>query len=117
MKRRFLRDWEFYLAHIDVFTFCGEEVKAFPYSEAGLSAKECFYKWDSTGCIFPCKEPELLRKVIITKKAINFQIKQWAEGWQDVGESLNFYLSTFTSPPNWVANSIVNQLKQQLARP
>ena len=49
----------------------------------GLSAKECFYLWDSKGKIELCKEPELYYKILKCKGGINFNIKMWSQGRAD----------------------------------
>lgn len=106
------RDFKFYLEHKDAFTFCGTDLAVIPQCETGKSAEYCFIQFDTTGKIPPCSQPELLRDVIRTKKAINFQIKQWVEGWVDMREPVDYYLAEFNRPPTWVRKAIINQLKK-----
>jgi len=105
----FDNDWNFYVRHIGKFTFSAEAVPLQPLDPNGKSAKECFFRFDSTGKWLPCKEPELLRDVLTTKKSINFQIKQWVEGAYDILEGPDYYLAEFDNPPEWVKNSLINQ--------
>lgn len=77
----FNRDYEYYLKYKDVFNFdgsLGTEDKVI-YSAEGSTAKECFWKFDSTGKIIPTKEPDLLYQIFKCKGSINFNIKMWAE--------------------------------------
>lgn len=83
-SKRFEQDYQFYLSSIGVFDFCGTlnpKFEAVPNGER--TAKECFYLIDSRGKNTPCSEPELLNQLLLTKAAINFQIKQWAEGFAE----------------------------------
>lgn len=104
----FERDWEFYLKNSDKFTFCGENIE-WPFDVNGLSAKECFFIYDSRGEIKKSCEIELLIKILTTKKAINLQIKQWAEGMYDMGEPIEYYLKEFIEAPHWVEDGLRKQ--------
>lgn len=108
------------MRHVDLpnnkFTFCGGSVKDFEYDENGFSAKQVFYKMDSSGEKLPCREPELLRKVIVFKKSLNFHIKLWVEGFEDMRMSIDDYMSEFDDPPDWVRKSFQNQLKKRMTK-
>lgn len=86
-SKGFERSYKFYYNNINNFTFCGtaEADREFvAISDInGRTAKECFMRIDSNGINLPCCEPELLNKLLLCKAAINFQIKQWAEGRAD----------------------------------
>lgn len=118
-KKQFERDFNFYFAQKDKFTFAGSDIKSyyniqfpediiekqisqdleipvfvdivykFPYSLAGKSAKECFYDLDSSGKNNICSEPKLFVELLICKAAINLQIKSWAESRAEYTLSLN----------------------------
>lgn len=109
-SNNFERDFNFYNDNKEKFTFCGEEVLSFPYDKNGLSAKDVFYKFDSTGKLLPTKEPELARLLLQCKKAINFQIKQWVEGYDDCLIGREEYLNEFIGEyPEWINKSFINQ--------
>jgi hypothetical protein len=77
---KFERDYNFYLNNINNFTFSGSLNRTLLIDlDKGLSAKECFYKLDSTGMLFPTKEPDLLFKIFKCKESVNFQIKEWSK--------------------------------------
>lgn len=83
-SNRYNEVFDFYYRNIGVFDFCGTlnpKYEAIP--SGSLSAKECFYLIDSQGVNKPCSEPELLNKLLLTKAAVNFQIKEWAQGRAD----------------------------------
>ena len=107
---RFEEDYLFYLANKDKFKFCGTDVQEFPFDENGIDAKEAFYIFDSTGNRKPTNQPDLVKQLIICKKAVNWQIKQWVLGWHDMLEPLSTYIKEFICPPDWVTKSINNQL-------
>lgn len=106
---QFETDWNFYLQNKDKFIFCGEDVLLWEYNEKGNTAKECFYKFDSTGKKTPCTEPALLRAIVICKKSINWHIKQYAEGCADGLFFFNELINEFISPPEWVEKALRNQ--------
>jgi len=103
--------------HIDLpedkFTFCGSKVESVEYDEEGYPAKEVFYMLDSRGEVYPCKEPELLRKVIQFKKSLNFHIKMWVDGYEDMFMGVDEFLKEFDNPPEWVGKSFRGQLKKK----
>ena len=80
-SKNFERDYNFYLNNLDNFNFCGTLTpnhSAIPDNN-GFSAKDVFYSIESNGINKPCKEPDLLNKLLLCKSSVNFQIKQWAE--------------------------------------
>lgn len=80
-SKNFERDYQWYLKNLDEFNFCGTLNSKYEAISGGTrSAKECFYCIESEGKNYPCAEPELLNRLLLTKASINFQIKQWAEG-------------------------------------
>jgi hypothetical protein len=98
---QFERDYEFYLRNANKFNFAPYQpfIEA---SESGDDAKYCFWKLDSTGKLLPCNEPELLRSLLICKKSLGFHLKMWAEGFEDMGEEIDYYMAEFICPPDWV---------------
>jgi len=79
-SEKFERDYNWYLKYKDIFTFDGHYNKEIKEDyNYGLSAKECFYKFDTNGIMLNTKEPKLLSKIFKCKGSINFNIKMWAE--------------------------------------
>ena len=134
-SKKFNKDWEFYLTNLHrkstdpeydqyldpeqfanqkeyMFTFSGSSTVLQPIVESGYYAKEAFYLMDSKGGTYDCREPELLRDVLVLKKGINFQIKQWVEGYNDMFMGVDVYISEFINPPSWLRKSFVNQLSR-----
>jgi hypothetical protein len=106
----FEKDFNFYMANKEKFIFCGEQVAPFPFAANGPSAKEAFYKFDSTGKILACAEPELATALLRCKKAINFQLKQWVEGYDDCLIAIHEYLTEFLGEaPPWIERAFRNQ--------
>lgn len=85
-NKSFERDFDFYSRCItnDDFMFAGEKVVYDNFSATGLSAKDTFYQIDTFGKFPATSEPELVASLLIAKKGINLQIKQWAEGMAEV---------------------------------
>lgn len=102
----FERDWNFFLANRHRLTFCGEHVPPPQPSDGGLSAKEFFYRLDSLGSKatsdLSCREPDLLVEIVRFKKALNLQIKMWADGFSDFLEPVSYYMNELNVPPPWV---------------
>lgn len=81
-SKRFEEDYLFYTSNLDNFCFAPLDVKSkykLINSEDGETAKYCFYKFDSEGRVIPCREIELLEKLLITKASVNFHIKLYAD--------------------------------------
>jgi hypothetical protein len=49
----------------------------------GIDAIEAFDLFDTQGKKNPCREPEKLQAILLGKAALNFHIKNWAEGIND----------------------------------
>lgn len=49
------------------------------FAPSGVSAMECWFAKDAHGKTLPCREPELLDKVLRGKASVNLQVKLWAE--------------------------------------
>ena len=111
VSKQFERDWNFYTANADKFNFCGEAISIQPHDVDGLTAKKCFHALDSTGQSRPCKEPELLRSIVMCKKSVNLHIIMWAEGFENVCIGVPELLREFVEPPEWVGRALVNQVK------
>ena len=109
------RDFYFYVMNADKFNFCGEEVNLrHLYDLNGLGSLECYAIFDSKGIWKPCKETTLLENVIRAKKSINFQIKQWVEGYEDCLMGIPEYMKSFEGDiPDWVETAFRNQLKRK----
>jgi hypothetical protein len=85
-SKEFERDYEWYLKNLDTFNFDGANtyinkkgLDIIVPNEEGLTAKECFYLYDSQGIIEPCREPELYKQLLKCKGSVNLHIKMWAE--------------------------------------
>ena len=42
----------------------------------------------------------------ICKSSINWHIKNWAEGYEDMKEPFETYMKEFINPPAWVAKAL-----------
>lgn len=85
-SENFLSMFYFYLAiyENDIATFCGVDVQV-DYDPKGSDAKVGFKEYDNgifIGTPFSC-EPEILKKVIIGKKAWGLLVNEWAGGIAD----------------------------------
>lgn len=114
----FERDYKFYLSNLDNFTFSGNpnekhQSKIITDFDHGVSAKQSFACFDSTGKIVPTSEPELLFSVFQTKASVNWHIKQWS--WmiknyllypKELEETINEHQC-----PSWVLKAVYQQLK------
>lgn len=49
------------------------------------NALRVFVEYESTGKLRPTRQPRLLRAVLEGKADLNRQIRDWADGWCDVG--------------------------------
>lgn len=105
-SNRFNEDYAFYLANRKKFTFCGQLIPDFVYNKDGIDAKEAFFQLDTYGKTQECSEPELLREILRCKKAVNWQIKEWVEGFYDMCEPFSYYIKSFINPPSWVLDSL-----------
>jgi hypothetical protein len=85
-SKEFERDYEWYLKNLDTFNFDGTNtyinkkgLDIIVPNEQGLTAKECFYLYDSQGIIEPCKEPELYKQLLKCKGSVNLHIQMWSQ--------------------------------------
>ena len=108
------KDYDFYIANMHKFTFFGDwlDAKQFKNDDNGKTADLAFKALDSQGKVIPCKETDLLKKVMTCKKSINFHIKTWAEGFIDFGEDVEYYMQEFINPPEWIRVALVNQIRK-----
>ncbi len=114
-SKKFNRDYDFYIQNKDTFTFSGVNVTVWPDLENGVTAKECFWRFDSTGNMMPTCEPDLLKALIICKKSINLHITLWVEGYDDMMEGVEYYMGLFHgTPPLWVEDSFRKQLLRKI---
>ena len=114
-SKQFNRDYEFYLAMVDLEgLFCGEAASCWPYSESGVDAKRAFYVFDSTGKVVPTTQPELAGKIIFVKKCINFDIKLWVDGFRDYMPTVDDIEEKFGGEsPRWVMSAFKQQLRKR----
>jgi len=115
-SKAFDRDFAFYMAHRQKFCFAGVEPPFVACAPAGMNAKECFFRWDSQGRLNPSSQPELVTALILCKKSINWHIKQWVEGFDDMLEPLSTYIAEFNNPPDWVIRALVGSLERHLLK-
>lgn len=76
----------------------------------GYSALECWWAKDTHGKTLPCREPELLAKVIRSKQSVNLQVKLWAE---DVADGMLLRQAELVEYvhgwPEWVLRAVLEQ--------
>ncbi len=113
LPETFERDWEFYMKNMKKFTFCGCVIEIPKYSNDGLSAKLCFYKFDTEGLLLSCTSPQLFHDVLRCKKSIGFHIILYTEGYTDMCIGISELLKEFIDPPDWVGKSLRQQLVRQ----
>lgn len=117
-SKRFEEDFAFYSANTR-FAYCKEnllwEIGGNPIPEIGvdstITVKEAFYHFDTHGKIVSCDDPQQLRVLIVTKRMINWHIKEWASGCL-YGEPLKTYIQLFINPPDWVKKALMHQIKK-----
>ena len=85
-SKQFESDYTWYLSVKDKFSFDGSSeyfnkkgIDIIQHDKNGLTAKECFYLFDSKGVINPTKEPIELKELLKTKGSVNLHIKMYAE--------------------------------------
>ena len=104
------KDFEFYKnSSLDMIGYLvGEELPE--CDPRGKSALECWYSADTHGVKLPCSQPEILEKVIRTKKSVNLQIKLWAEDIANGNLLTQSELWTWIPDyPEWVFKAVVEQ--------
>jgi hypothetical protein len=87
----------------------------------GYSALECWYSIDTHGKFIPCRENDVLQKVLRTKQSINLQIEMWADDIANVkfgcfllSQEELYYDYGLKDWPEWVFRAVMRQahLKQ-----
>lgn len=85
-SKSFEADFRWYLSVRHQFSFDGTaeytNKKGQPiivYDRKGVSGKQAFFIWDSTGKVAPTKHPNLLHALLKTKGSVNLHIKMYAE--------------------------------------
>ena len=82
--------------------------------KSGLTAKECFYLYDSQGKIKPTRDPEGLKLLLKTKGSVNLHIKMYVEdlfkGYIFTSDLKEIY-SEITAP-EWFKKAINEQAAQ-----
>jgi hypothetical protein len=114
-SKKFEEDWSFY--NRQVFDLLSKNIKNIG-DENGHSAKECFFHLDSSGQFLPCREKELLQKIVNSKVSFNLQIKMWAEGIADLTldiEELREYCEYFQCP-HWAFSAVINQASSIISK-
>lgn len=114
-SQAFERDYSFYESNMNRFTFAGSVISIEPNNDRPpVDAKKAFFVYDSTGRIFPCHEAEKFEKLLICKKAINLQLKAWADGFVDCVQTIEELLESFEGEvPDWIEESLRNQIKKR----
>ena len=120
-SKKFESDYNWYLSVAHIFNFDGcdnyynkKGVRLIQYSEEGLTAKECFYLYDSQGVIKQTREAGLLEIILKTKGSVNLHIKMYAEDrakgylpkieFEDMVKELD--------PPDWFIDAVESQKKK-----
>ena len=114
----FERDFSWYLKMRTMFNFDGNAnyydkkgQNIIVYDKKGVSGKEAFYKWDSSGKIIPTRHPNILHTLLKTKGSVNLHIKMYAEdranGLFPLAEFQDF--CTKYNCPIWFITAVENQ--------
>jgi len=114
----FERDYNWYLSVSELFSFDGskdyynKKGKSIIVPDVnGVSAKEAFYLWDSSGQIVGCRESEQLRSLLKTKGSVNLHIKMYAQSMAEQTLSL-LELRAFSikiKAPSWFQEAVEKQ--------
>jgi hypothetical protein len=133
ISKKAKEDFKFYLKNRKTFTFSGTLNKKHEAIKGNATALQAFYSIDTFGKNIATKHPNLLNAILQTKAAVNFQIKQWAQGRADgtlplsefIGadgvETLEWvngqpkYYSSIVEQynlPQWVVDAVENQKKK-----
>lgn len=110
-SKGFERDFEFYRNNLERFDFSGHPPPEVEHDPNGPDAKRCFHKFDSTGKLLPCSEPELLSRLLLAKASVNLHIKMWAEGRADgTFPGIEYYEHLRDiGAPKWVDDAVRRQ--------
>lgn len=104
----FERDWAFYTANLDTMSFSGSPAPTVAHDPDGPDAKRAFHDYDSRGVLRATSEPDLLRRVLVTKASVNLHVRMWAEGIADatlLGRELEGFKQEFGAP-QWVVDAV-----------
>lgn len=121
-SKRFDEDYDFYLLNCNRYNFAGKDVVSeFKIIEScdGLSTKECFYHYDSSGTKeFICKDKDELIKIIICKASVNLHIKMYAEGFAEYSLSLKELkdIASEIKAPDWFLQAITKQAAKIISK-
>lgn len=116
-SRNYNKSFLFYITNLKTLKFCPFTLPQIEYKKDGPDAKEAFFIYESQGKIVPTKHPRTLFKLLKFKAALNWQVKDWAEGIEDTYVSVEEFLSTFKNPPNWLKKHIVRSIRKNLSYP
>lgn len=113
--QNFERDFNWYLKMRHIFNFDGaskyidkkgQEIVL--YDKTGISGKEAFYHYDSSGKIVPTKHPLMLYSLLKTKGSTNLHVKMFAydraEGMFPLHE-LKEFCDSYKSP-DWFIKAV-----------
>ena len=111
----FKRDAAFYWRNRRKFTFFGNHLPEIQTDRQGVDGVRCFFDIDSRGKYRPTRHPRIVRALLRTKKSVNWQISDWADGAGDMGEPLSYYMAEFNQPPDWVLATLRNQFSKAMS--
>lgn len=108
-----IRNYKFYKRVSEELDMILEPSIQIEFDPNGLKPLEAFTEWECRGNKVPCKNVDLLNKVLQAKAYINLLIKMWAEG---IAERL-FWIEEFQNDfpwfPDWVWKAVTNQAKKR----
>ena len=117
-SKKFEEDYKWFISIKEVFNFdgCGhyfnkKGVDIIQHDPNGLTAKECFYLFDSQGLIKPTKESDELHSLLKTKGSVNLHIKMYAQGRAD-GTLYEHELTQIAqeyNAPDWFIKAVEKQ--------
>lgn len=117
-SKKFEDDYRWYVSMLEIFNFDGKAhyfnkqgEDLVQYAKEGLTAKECFYIYDSRGVIEKTREEIMLLKLYKTKGSVNLHIKMYAEdrakGYLPRVEFDKICIEY--NMPKWVSKAVENQ--------
>jgi len=109
----FKRDTTFYLKNRHKFDFFGDLLPEIRYDKNGIDGIKCYWNIDSKGKYLSTKHVRIVKAILTAKKSVNWHIKEWVDGYEEVREGIQFYLDEFNNPPKWVEKAFRNQLKKK----
>lgn len=113
-SENFERDWRFYKENRDRFWFSGDSLESYDveYDPEGITAKEAFHKYDSTGKLNPTREPVFLSEIFRCKASVNLHIKMWAGGLAELTFPEFYDYMDEIGAPEWVVEAVKKQAKK-----